>query len=166
MKRVCLGKIVKPHGIKGLVKIRPYGDDPLLIETLGPVFTAPSGDQTLSITMKNSDGKFFLAAIDGYPDRTAVESLNGTELYVARDKLPDIDEGFYHEDLVGLHVFENGQNIGKTIAFDDFGAGELFEIQPHDGNSFYLPYRDEFVLRISLDEGLIEVKGSQDMRME
>ncbi len=152
MKRVCLGKIVNAHGIKGLVKIMPFDGEPKHIETLGPVFTSEAGLDTLTITMKNSAGnKYWLASVEGVADRNGAEALRGTELYVPRDKLPPIeDDGvFYHADLEGLPVIDkDGNSIGAIVAVRNFGASDLLEIQPPGKDTFYLPFIKDYVLEV------------------
>jgi ribosomal 30S subunit maturation factor RimM len=61
-KRVCLGRIAAPHGVKGLVKILAYGEDPYLIEDLGPCYTSEDGEDRLAISLQNSMGQYILAA--------------------------------------------------------------------------------------------------------
>lgn len=155
MKRVCLGKIVSAHGVKGLVKILPFGDDPRLIETLGPVFTTENRTDTLSITMKNSAGhKYWLAAIEGISERNAAEALRGTEIFIARERLPESNEneGYYYSDLIGMIALsEDGNTIGEVIAVKNFGAGDLVEIQPKGRNSYYLPFDKNFIQNVNLE---------------
>ena len=166
-KRVCLGKITSAHGVKGLVKILPFGEDPTLIETLGPAFISEDGSETVVVQFKNkAGGKYILASVEGCNDRNEAEELRGTELWYDRSLLPDTDtdEGeFYYEDLVGLAIVEDGQEIGKVIAVDDFGAGDLLEIKPKSGSDFYLPYGDDYVVNVDLEAGVITVKNHKDM---
>lgn len=170
MKRIALGKIVGAHGVKGLVKILPFGEDPMLMETLGPVFSGESGDDTLSITMKNSAGnKVWLAEVDGVSDRNAAEVLRGRILYIDAEKLPKIAEenSYYHKDLIGLTVVdENEREIGTVIGVDNFGAGDLFEIRPRQGKSFYLPFKTDFVTRVDLENKTLHVQRVDEMRID
>ena len=152
MKRICLGKITGAHGIKGLVKIMPFGEDPYLIEDLSPVFTGETGDKTLSLTLKNPQGSHFLAEVEGVTDRTQAENLKGTELFVPRESLPDIEEdgAYYIEDLIGMDARDDtGQTIGTVLAVHNFGAGDLLEIRQPSGHSFMMPFTDETVGEIS-----------------
>ncbi len=162
MKRTCLGKIVSAHGVKGLVKIKPFGQDPSLIESLGAAFTSEDGDETLTVLLKNGLGKYILAEIEGSADRNSAEALRGTELFYERALLADAPEdSFYYDDLVGLKVMEDGKEIGKVIAVDNFGAGDLIEIKRTRGEEdFYLPFKDEYVPEVDIDGGYIKVVGS------
>ncbi len=167
LKRICLGKITKAHGVKGLVKIRIYGDDPHLLES-APLYTDETGHTTLKLTLKNSDGKgHYLAAVDGVIERNGAAALNGTLLYAPREALPDIesDDQFYIEDLKGLRVIESGQDIGRVLNVDNFGAGDLIEIQPKIGRSFYVPFNNDFVVGVDLESGAITVKNSDSLKV-
>ncbi len=165
--RICVAKIATAHGIKGLVKLHVFVENVELVK--GDLFTSTTGDKTLHIKLKNATAKHWLAEIDGINDRTEAEKLRGTELYIEKSKLPEPDEDeFYFSDLIGLPCFDEDNNeIGKIIATDNFGAGDLLEIQPStnfgSGESFYLPVTDDTVLEITdekiivcIPEGLIE----------
>lgn len=166
-KRVCLGKITTPHGIKGFVKIIPFGEDPSLIQSLGPAYTAEDNAQTdtLVITLKNPAGKYFLAAIDGVTNRDQAEALRGTELYFDRDLLPETGEDeFYYDDLIGLTVVEGDQTIGTVKSIQNYGAGDLLEIKPNGGPTFFLPYTDDYVTDVDLDNKTISTLNSGDFK--
>lgn len=161
MKRICLGKIAGAHGIKGLVKIFPYGDDVSLIETLSPLYTGESSTDTLEITLKNPQGKFILAEIKGITDRTDAENIKNTELWVDRDKLPVPDEGeFYYEDLIGLNATDlSGETVGTIKAVHNYGAGDLLEITIN-GDDILIPFTDDYVPDIILPEGKVIIDRS------
>ena len=137
-KRICLGVIAQAHGVKGLVKILPYGEDPYLIEEV----------EGFDITLKNPHGKYFLAEIEGVNSREDVEAIKGTELFIDRDKLPEPDEGeYYIEDLVGIRCVNanSGKDAGVIIAVHNFGAGDLLEIKPKSGETYLIPFNDDHV---------------------
>lgn len=155
-RRICLGKIVAAHGVKGLVKIRPFGDDFTLLG--GILYTAENGPQTISITLKNPLGKYILAQIEGVTDRTQAEEIRGTELYAERTALPDLDEdeGHYFEDLLGRKVFdEHGESVGNIIAVENYGASDLLEIRSPRG-TFLIPFTDDHVTDVKDTEIVIK----------
>ncbi len=156
-KRVCVAKIATAHGIKGLVKLHVFTENLELLNA--PLFTSKHGDETLSLTLKNATAKHWLAEVKNISDRTEAEKLRGTELFIEHSKLPPPKEGeFYVTDLIGMKVLDKkGNNIGTVIAFENFGAGDLLEIQPANGDSFYLPFNDETVPEILDDKIIIEI---------
>lgn len=146
-----MAEIVGVHGIKGAVKLKVFSEDPdALAET--PLFDS-SGKPTFKIARLAPHGNIWLADLDGVKDRTAAERLRGTQLFLAREDLPDIEEKdtYYHTDLVGLtakHV--DGRTLGKVIAVANFGAGDLLDIKPERGNSFYVPFTGAIVPDVNL----------------
>lgn len=156
--RVCLGKIATAHGVRGLVKILVYGEDAMLLEELAPLYTAENGDKTISLRMKNSAGKYWLAAIENVNDRTQAEKLRDTELWVNREALPETaeEDEFYITDLVGMMVKDTkGNTIGNVIDVKNFGAGDLLEIKPERGESFFVPFTKDAVPEISEDAVIV-----------
>lgn len=155
--RICVAKIATAHGIKGLVKLHIFVEQADLAN--GELFTDEDGDKTLHIKLKNATAKHWLAEVEGVADRTDAEKLRGTNLYINKDTLPAPDKNeFYFSDLIGLPAIDkDGNEIGKIIATDNFGAGDLLEIQPIGNESFYLPVTVETVLEIADDKVIVEL---------
>lgn len=158
MKRVCLGKIATAHGVKGLVKILCHADDPHILD--GALYTSETGTDQLTLKMKNSMGKYWLAEVDGIGDRDAALALSHTTLWIDRDALPEIEdeEEFYIEDLAGLKVEDtDGKEVGHILAVRNFGAGDLLEIKPLYGESFYLNFSRENVPEVLISQGKVVI---------
>ncbi len=167
--RICLGKITAPHGIKGLVKILAYGEDPTLIETIDQIFTGQTSQKTLSITLKNPMGKYFLATVKDYDTREKVEEIKGTELWVDRDALPELidKDEFYIEDLSNLTVLNTKkEKIGTTTNIQNYGAGNLLEIKPNAGATYFVPFQNEYIHDIDLKERCITIKNAESFIIE
>lgn len=143
--RICVGKIATSHGVRGWVKVHCYADDPDVLQTCGPLFTSETGDKTLTVKLKTATNTHWLAEVLGVADRDAADRLRGTELYLDRDALPEIDDGYYHADLIGLSVVnDDGATIGVVSALDNFGASDLVEVKPQVGQAFYVPLTDDY----------------------
>jgi len=119
-KRILVGEIGRPHGVRGLVKLRSFTADPDAIASYGPL-TDESGTRRIALTVL-AEG---LGRIEGVADRDAAARLTGTRLYVERDRLPPAEEEeYYLADLVGLAAAtEAGQSLGMVRAVEDHGAG-------------------------------------------
>jgi 16S rRNA processing protein RimM len=74
-------------------------------------------------------------------DRNAAEALRGVQLTVPRSALPPLEEGeYYHVDLIGLPcVTDTGEIIGAIVAVENFGAGDIIEVEKGDGKRFMAP---------------------------
>lgn len=163
VKRICIAKIATAHGIKGLVKLHVFAEDINLLKN--DLFTSDTGDKKLSIKLKNATAKHWIAEVEGITDRDDAEKLRGTALYINQDALPKPEDGaFYFTDLIGLQCVDTkDKDIGKVIAVENFGAGDLLEIQPVGTERFYLPFNDDTILEIGenkiivvIPEGLLE----------
>lgn len=163
-KRVCLGKITGAHGIKGLVKLLPYGDDVSLLETISPIFTGKTSEKTIALALKNQQGKHMLAQIQGVNDRNMAENIRGTELWVERSSLPDTDEDeFYFEDLLGMTALTSDeQKIGRVQSVEDFGAGTILDIAAISGDDFMIPFCADTIGKVDIEQKTIEILTPED----
>jgi 16S rRNA processing protein RimM len=156
-KQILLGKIIAAHGLKGEVKIRSFTADPLDIASYGMV-TVPDGRRFL-LERARMQGDIVIAAVRGIADRDAAEALKGLELRIDREDLPDDDEEegeFYQADLIGIPVFDgNGTRLGEVVGFQDFGAGDLMEVEMSSGTIGLVPFADSMVPFVDVDEGRI-----------
>jgi 16S rRNA processing protein RimM len=137
MKRVLVGEIGRPHGVRGLVKLRSFTTDPAAIASYGPL-TDAEGRHRFALTLL-ADG---LARIDGVTDRDAAQRLTGTRLYVERDRLPPPEtEEYYLADLIGLAaVTEAGTPFGTVRAVEDHGGGAFLILEDLAGRERLLPF--------------------------
>jgi 16S rRNA processing protein RimM len=135
-KRILLGQINGAHGIRGEVLVRTFTGDPGAISDYGPL-TDASGNAPLKLKVLRVTPKGVVARITGVADRNGAEALKGRKLYVLRAAMPEPEEdAFYHEDLIGLAaVDEAGTPIGKVLAVQNFGAGDLLEIKLATGGA-------------------------------
>jgi 16S rRNA processing protein RimM len=130
---VVLAAIIGAHGIAGEVRLKLFTDD------LGRYRSFNGGALTLRSVRDGGNGA--IARFAEIPDRTAAERFRGTELTVPRSELPPLEEGeYYHADLLGLSCeTEAGEPIGYVVAVENFGAGDILEIEKPDGKRFMVP---------------------------
>jgi 16S rRNA processing protein RimM len=163
--RILIAQIATAHGVKGYVKLRYFGQDIEQFSRYNPFFTDIEGDQTLRLHIKNSIKGGYVASIEGITDRNKAETLRGKKLYISPNVLKEPEDGeYYCSDLIGCTARENGQDIGQIIAMENFGAGDLLEIKPASGASFYLPFCNEFVGKVDLAKKLIAVMVPEGLR--
>jgi len=157
--RVLLGVVAAPHGVRGLVRIKSFTDDPMALANYGPL-SDEAGKKTYRVETLSAARGAVLARIEGVADRTAAEALRGLRLYVERARLPATGDGeWYEADLVGLTaVGRDGRDWGKIVAFHDFGAGLTMEVSGGaSSDSVMLPFTDEAVPEIDIEGGKVVV---------
>jgi 16S rRNA processing protein RimM len=158
--RVCLGQIGAPHGVRGAVRLRSFTADPDAIGAYGPLETEDGHVVQIESLRRAKD--HFVARLAGVADRDAAERLTNVKLYVLRERLPPLDHAdeFYHADLIGLAVVDRGGgNLGTVVAVHNFGAGDLIEVRPTDGNTTQmLPFNEATVPVVDLAAGRLVVE--------
>ena len=157
--RICVAQIGAAHGIRGEVRLRSFTEDPAAITAYGPL-ESEDGTRRFTIEALRLAKDHFVARLAGVADRDAAEKLTNLKLYIARDKLPPIDEDdtFYHADLVGLvAVTPSGAAFGTVTAVLNFGAGDILEIKPVSGEHLLLPFTDTTVPKIDMQARVLVV---------
>ena len=134
-QRICVAQIGAPHGVRGEVKLWPFTAEPLAVADYGPLETE-DGAARFEIEAMRAAKDHLVVRLKGVNDRDAAERLTNTKLFVARERLPatDADDEFYHADLIGLAVVDaDGNALGSVAAIHNFGAGDLIEVKPAQG---------------------------------
>ncbi len=130
---VTLAAVIGAHGVTGEVRLKLFTDD------LTPYRSFNEGALTLKSARPGGNGT--IARFAEVTDRNAAEALRGTQLTVPRSALPPLDDGeYYHVDLIGLAVESDaGVAVGTVIAVENFGAGDILEIERSGGARFMVP---------------------------
>jgi 16S rRNA processing protein RimM len=154
VKRVLLGEIGRPHGVRGLVRLHAFTEDPSAIGAYGPL-TDATGAKRLAVTALPGG----LGRIEGVADRDAAARLTGTKLYIERDRLPppaDPDE-FLLCDLEGLRAFDvEGNELGTVRSVEDYGASPFLVIQGASGEQL-VPFTKAVVPVVDVAAGRVTI---------
>ena len=149
--RIRVARIGAAHGVRGEVKLWSFTQEPMAVADYGPLETE-DGAQRFEIETLRPAKDFMVARLKGVADRDAAAKLCNLELFVARDKLPPIDEDdtYYHADLVGMTaITPEGAPLGNVTAIHNFGAGDLVEIATTAGGEpLLLPFTESVVTEI------------------
>jgi 16S rRNA processing protein RimM len=161
-QKICIARIGAAHGVHGAVKLWTFTEDPFAVKRYGPLSTE-DGTRRFEIATAREAKGHLVATLKGVTTRDEAERLKGLELYVAREKLPETDEGeYYHADLIGLAaVTTAGEPIGHVTAIHNFGAGDIIEIAPAQGATMLLPFTNAVVPSVDVGGGqvVIELPG-------
>ena len=135
-KHILVGKIVAPQGIRGEVRVQTFTDTPVDFKKL-KIKSVRFNDDDFKFVRTVPNSNVIIAKISGIDDRNAAETLRGTELFIERSALPDLKENeFYQADLIGFDVVRNGTKIGVIDCFQNYGAGDIIELDNGDMVSF------------------------------
>jgi len=156
---ICVARIGAAHGVRGAVKLWTFTEDPLAVQSYGPL-TTKDGARQFEIANAREAKDHLVATFKGIATREAAEKLNGIELYIAREKLPATDDDeYYHADLVGLAaVNAANEPLGRVIAIHNFGAGDIIEIAPPTGSTMLLPFTNAVVPTVDIAGGRVVIE--------
>lgn len=164
---VNIGTVVGTHHLTGTVKVNSIFEDTDLI--IGEkVLLEKNGIRKL-LTVKNvrrMNGKKLLADFEGIESIDDAKELNGFQIKIRRDLLPEKSEdGFYIKDLLGVNVFEGAEKIGEILDVMETAAHDILVIEDVDsGKEILVPLIDEFVKKIDFKNSRVEVALIEGMR--
>jgi 16S rRNA processing protein RimM len=172
-EQICVAKIGAAHGVRGEVRLWTFTEEPLAVLRYGPLSTK-DGTRQFEVAKARPAKDHLVATIKGVSDRNAAEKLNGLELYIARDQLPETDDDeYYHADLIGLAAeTTDGALLGRVIGIHNFGAGDIIEIAPPAGSTLLLPFTNAVVPTVDIKGGRVvielpaEVEGDDKAAMD
>lgn len=146
------------HGIKGELRVKSFTGDPLALADYGPLYD--EAGRAFAIRDIRLQKDIAVVRFKGVDDRSAAEALTGTALFVDRDRLPDDldDEEFYQTDLIGLDAVDlDDAPIGKVLAVQNFGGGDILEIARGGRSTVLVPFTKAAVPGIDISAGKVRI---------
>jgi len=150
-RKIALAAIAGAHGVKGELRLKLFSESADSLSRHETLFVGGVERRLLSI---RDGGKTAVARFEGIADRSAAETLRGSLVEVDRSALPPLEEGeYYHADLIGLcAVTRDKDAVGTVVAIENYGAGDLLEIEDAQGKRSLIPFRSGIA---DLEEGKI-----------
>lgn len=150
-RRIALAAVAGAHGVKGELRLKLFSDS---AESLSRHQKLYVGGAERRLVAARDSGKAAVARFEGIGDRSAAEALRGSLVEVDRSQLPRLEDGeYYHADLIGLAAVDaEGGPIGTVVAVENYGAGDLLEIELRDGKRSLIPFKPGIA---DLDDGRI-----------
>jgi 16S rRNA processing protein RimM len=150
-----IGKITGVHGIKGEIKVAPYGD----LEGLAwnAVYIADKEGAYRVARVRRHKG-IYLVELEGVSTRNDAEALTGREVSVLKEDVPEPPEDeYYYFDLIGMDVWtDDGRFLGPIINIIATGSNDVFEIKGPLGEVL-VPATVETVLQVSVEKKKVTV---------
>ncbi len=161
--RVIIGRLRKPHGLRGEMVLEVLTDHPEARFYPGAVvFVGPRQVPLTVRSVRPFGEQGLLIAFEGYPDRSAVEVLRNQWLTIAADEVaaPQTDDEYYDFEVLGLQVVtEAGQVLGTLVEILETGANDVFIVEPEDGPQILLPVTEEVIRAFDFESGRVVVRS-------
>lgn len=168
---ILIGKVAKPHGVRGEVKIYPFSGQPENFSAYRSIcITGGDSKQDklpVEIEKSRAQGKYALLKLAGCSTREDAERLTGSEVWLARSELPELDSTeYYWLELEGKRVIsEDGLELGTITAIFETGAHDILQVESNSGE-YLIPFHEDFVVSLDgmkvvmkLPPGLLEING-------
>ena len=158
---VSIGRIVRPHGIRGEVKVTPLTDWPERIKEYGSLYMerGEGGGKWVEIEKGRVQGNQVILKISRIDDKKVAESLRGAELKIQGDKIIPPPEGSYYIfDLIGLEVTTTeGKRIGSVVDILRMPAQDVYVVDAN-GREVLIPAVKAFIKRVDIQGGEIVIR--------
>ena len=162
MEYIEIGKIVNTHGLKGELKIESWSSfDEIRYAKGNTVFLKIDNNYVpFTVATYRSHKGFPLVSFEGFQDINLVEKYKFHIVYIDKDERDELeDDEFYSDELLDLDVLDDDSNkIGTVIAVEfTNGAQDNLRVRTSERKEFLVPYVDEFILDVNLDENYIQI---------
>ena len=160
--RIIIGKVGKPHGIKGNLNVYPLTDFPERFDSLCEVTV---GDELLPIKNLSWHGKNLLILFGGYETREKAACLTGKFLSVPQEAKMPLGEGeYYVTDIIGLGVYDEGNNfLGEVVDVLCTGANDVYVVRKAGHKDLLLPALKKVILSIDTDKNKMLVRPLREL---
>ncbi|WEX88861.1 ribosome maturation factor RimM [Sinorhizobium garamanticum] len=156
---VLVATVGAAQGLRGEVRVKSFTADPTALGDYGNLHSADG--RVFEVLEIREAKNMVVVRFRGINDRNAAEGLNGLELFIERDNLPDEDldeDEFFYADLEGLEAVDGaGRSYGSVTGVFDFGAGDLLELKGPGKRPVLIPFTEWSVLEIDLEAGKLLV---------
>jgi len=165
---ITLGAITGAHGLRGMLRVKPYNPDSDVLLPLEDIASRADGELRVHRRVEvRVTGKGLLMQFDDVRSVEAATELRGRELCLPRDWLPPLEPGeFYHVDLEGLAAVKpSGEAVGVVERVHDYPAASVLRVRA-DGGVWEVPMREPYLVDVDLEQGRIVVDGLEDLELE
>ena len=159
-RQLVIGEILRPHSLRGELRMRVLSQDPQQLPALNHVYLADSVDQIapepVPLRSLRFNNAYALLKVAGCDTRDQAEALRGKLVYCDIEQLPPLDDGEYFLfQLVGLRVVADGREIGRIREVLETGANDVYIIDSAAHGELLIPAHDETIDDIDFDQGVV-----------
>lgn len=154
---IAVGKIIGAHGLRGEVRLAPYASlDGAEWNTV--YVRTGKADRPVKVVHVRANKELLILELQGFGDRSAAETLAGSELCMKKGDLPELAEDeYYHADLLGAAVFtDDGRDLGRVVEIIPTGGNDVLEVRGPLG-TVLIPAIEDVVLEVDMGKARIVV---------
>lgn len=155
---LVIGRVERPHGVRGEMRVTPYTDQPERFTWLETVYVGENEYRPVAVEAARFHQGIVLLKLAGYDDRNAAESLRQEWLHVPEEEGIPLEEGeYYLYQLIGLQVYsDEEEHLGELTEVLETKANLVYVIHGLRGE-ILLPETEEVIQEIDIEAGRITV---------
>ena len=160
---LLLGEIMRPHGIRGELRVRMMTDYPERIAKLETIYLSaeaePKTAKPYKVQGMRMNGTFGLLKLHEIPDRTAAEKYRGLYVLIDMEHAVPLEEGeFYLYQLIGVSVqTSDGETLGKLTEVLETGANDVYIVESPRYGEILIPVTAETIVKTDVNAGIVIV---------
>ncbi len=164
---VPVGRLARTHGLRGALKIVPYGETLDLLEPGAKLYLHAGADTTereLTLLQWRRQGRYWVAQFNELADIDAAREVVNQELFLPEAYLPPTPEGeYYHYQLIGLRVeTAGGRQLGILRAIIETGSNDVYVVE-HDAQEILIPALADVILEVDLQGGKMVIEAPEGL---
>ena len=157
-KFIPIGKVVKPHGIKGELKFFLYNEDSNLL-SLDVSIWFKIKNSFKSYDLLNSKGLGKIFRLESVNNRNDAELLRDKEFFLLRDDLPDLDDGnFYLNDIINFKLFNGEEELGLILDVLLLPSSDYILVN-YNNKEVLIPMLEKYIKFFDFDEKIVIMKN-------
>lgn len=157
---VVIGKVVRPHGIKGWIKVFPLTDDPIRFRLLKDIWLQDRNDnvRVFGIEERSVKKQHVLLKLQGIDGRDQVDRIKDNHIVIQRKDCLSLDKGSYYIfDLLGAKVFTtDGKPVGVLEDVLDYPANDVYVVKNGD-EEILIPAVSQIIKSVDIVSSRIEI---------
>ncbi|MCZ6530757.1 MAG: ribosome maturation factor RimM [Chloroflexi bacterium] len=155
---MVVGRIVRPHGVRGDLLVEPYSETIRSIEAETEVFIGSPQNPYTVLSLRSHRTRMILR-VEGCEDRETAEAFRGNEVLIPTQAAEPLPEGVYYRwQILGLAVVEQGgRHLGTVMDILETGANDVYVVQGDGPRELLLPAIESVILEVDLDAGSLLV---------
>lgn len=170
-KLLQVGRMTRPHGVKGECKVIPESDDPDRIRNLKRIWLGRTPESSASYEILSSrlhtskHGISVLMQLAGIQSVSDVQRLRKPLVFAHLDDLPPLHSGeYYLHDLIGVNILnEDGEMIGSIKEIWETAAHPVYLIDRDDHEDALIPAVDEFIVSKDLYQRQMTIRSMEGL---
>ena len=156
---IAVGRVVRPHGVRGNLLVEPISD---LIQSLdqGSVVFVGTEHEPAEVVFAQTHKHRYLVSVQNCQSREQAELWRDQELYLRTEHAGDLPEGtYYHWQIIDMLVETmEGRELGRIRQILVTGANDVYVIEMANGEELLLPAIDDVVQEIDVEAGRMRVR--------